>query len=379
MLDLAISAAVLAGTLAMIGHHIGSAPRAGGLSWVSGLLAAAATVPLVAWRRRPRAVFALTAAATALLEGLGYSIALPLGPTVALYLFAASRDERNPWTASGTGLVAGLFIADLVAVALATGAIPWIEFLHTGVPWAAAWFAGERTRLMRDQVAELRNRAVRAEREAEREQRLAVAEERARIARDLHDSVGHAVNLIAVRAGAARLRHDRDPKGSRRALEAIEEIARQIASETDQIVASLRDLDSDKSEMAAPLGLASVDALVADHAEAGLKVTVAAEGSPRPLPPAIDLAAYRILQEGLTNAARHGTGAARVELAYEEAALGLTVINPARDRVPPGESSGHGLIGMRERAGLLGGSLETERVNGSFRLYVRLPYVAARP
>jgi signal transduction histidine kinase len=374
LLDLAISAAALATTLAMLNHHAGWPPRPGELNWVSGLLAAAATLPLAAWRWRPRAVFALSASASALLGGLGYSIILPVGSTLALYLLAAGRDERNPWTAGSTAMVLGLFAADLAAIGLATRTMPWIEFLHIGMPWAAAWFAGERTRLLRDHLADLRDRALRAERDSERERRLAVIEERARIARDLHDSIGHAVNLIAVRAGAARLRHGRDPGAARRALEAIEGIAREIAGETDQIVATLRDPVLENDEIATPLGLASLQTLVAHHAAAGLDVAVATDGSPRPLSPAVDRAAYRILQEGLTNAARHGTGAASVELAYGESGLQLRVTNPAAHGSLPQETSGHGLIGMRERASLLGGRLDAERVNGSFRIRAELPY-----
>jgi signal transduction histidine kinase len=126
--------------------------------------------------------------------------------------------------------------------------------------------------------------------------------------------------------------------------------------------------------VAAPPRLASLQTLVAHHSAAGLDVTVDTHGSPRPLGPAIDLAAYRILQEGLTNAARHGTGAARVELAFGEAALRLTITNPVPDAGAGRTSGGHGLIGMRERATLLGGSLDAERSGGTFRLRAHLPY-----
>ena len=370
-----IAAVALAGSLAQLSHGgiAGSPPEPAELYWTSGLLAACSTVPLVGWRRAPRAVFAITASAIVLLGALGHSIAVPLGPTAALYLLAASRDDADPWARRSTGTVLGLFLAYLGATALGDDRFPWSELLHTGLAWSVAWFAGERTRLRREHIAELHERAVRADREAERERRLAVAEERARIARDLHDSAGHAINVIVVRAGAARMRHDEDPERSRAALEAIEEVARQTVAEIDQIVGTLRDR-TEHGDTPAPPGLASLQALVAHHSAAGLDVTVATAGLPRPLGAAVDVAAYRILQEALTNAARHGAGAARVELAFGDAALELTITNPVPNAGPRPTNGGHGLIGMRERASLLGGSLDTDRANGTFRLRADLPY-----
>src|ERR671914_1757141 len=247
----------------MLSRHGPTSLQAGprDLDWVGGVLAACSTVPLVAWRRAPRRVFALTASASVLMGGLGYSIAIPLGPTAALFLLAASRNDSDPWTRRHTGEVVALFGAYLAASALGDGSLPGGELLHTGLAWAGAWFAGERARLLHEHVADLNERAQRADREAERERRLAVAEERARIARDLHDSAGHAINVIAVRAGAARMRHHEQPERSRAALEAIEEVARQTVAEIDQIVGTLRDR-AENGETAAPPGLASLQTLV---------------------------------------------------------------------------------------------------------------------
>ncbi|MGH2745912.1 MAG: sensor histidine kinase [Thermoleophilaceae bacterium] len=372
---MAVAVAALVGSLALLSHGgVPGSDGSGELDWPGGLLAACSTLPLVAWRRAPRAVFALTASASVLMGGLGYSVGLPLGPTAALFLLAASRDDDDPWTRRNTGEVVSLFAAYLGATALAEGGFPGSALLHTGLAWAVAWFAAERTRLLHEHVAELHERAQRADREAERERRLAVAEERAKIARDLHDSAGHAINVITVRAGAARMRHDEDPERSRAALEAIEEVARKTVAEIDGIVGSLRDRGSENGEVAAPAGLASLGTLVAQHSAGGLDVTVATDGSPRPLGAAVDVAAYRILQEALTNAARHGTGTAQVELAFGEAALRLTISNTVSDGDSRRTSGGHGLIGMRERATLLGGSLGAERTNGAFRLHAELPY-----
>jgi signal transduction histidine kinase len=380
LLDVAIAAAALAGTLALL-RHGGAAPTRPGsreLDSIGVLLVACSTVPVVAWRRFPLGVFAVTAAAGALLAGLSYPVDLLVGPTLAVYLLAASRGGTSPWTGRTTATVVGLFVTYLGATAAAQGTFPGIELLHTGLAWAAAWFAGERTRLLREQVTELRTRAARAEREAETERLLAVAEERARIARDLHDSAGHAISVIAVRAGAARLRHHQDPDRSLVALQAVEELARQTVAEIDQIVGTLRERSPASGEADAPPGLASLDTLIAQHAAAGLAVTLDTSGTPRPLAAAADQAAYRILQEALRNAAKHGAGSASVILAYADPAVELTVTNPARGDGEPRSSGGHGLIGMRERATLLGGSLTAGHANGAFRVYATIPYAGQR-
>jgi signal transduction histidine kinase len=364
----------LAGSLAQLSRGgLGATQSgAGELDWTAGVLAACSAAPLLAWRRAPRGVFASTASACVLLGGLGYAIGLPLGPTVALYLLASSRDQQDPWTRRDSAMVISLFLAYLGATAAGDGGFPGSELLHAGLAWAVAWFAGERTRLLREQIGELRQRALRAEREGERERRLAVAEERARIARDLHDAAGHAINAIALRSGAARLR--RDPERSQATLEAIEELARKTVGEIDQIVGTLRDSGSGNGAVDAPPGLASLDTLVARHTAAGLDVSLAKEGEPRRLETAVDQAVYRILQEALTNAARYGAGAARVELAFGTTALELTVSNAASGESEQRENGGHGLIGMRERASLLGGSLEAGRTGGTFRVRAQLPY-----
>ena len=374
LIDAAIAALALAGSLALLsrGGLTDSPHAAGELDWTSGLLAACSTVPLLAWRRAPSVVFVLTGSASVLLAGFGYPLTVALGPAVALFLLAESRDAEHPWTRKSSGMVVALFGAYLVAAGFGDGGFPGSELFHTGLAWAVAWFAGERIRLRHREVTELRERALRAERERERERRLAAVEERARIARDLHDAAGHAISVIAVRAGTARLR--RDPERSQAALEAIEELARKTAAEIDQIVGTLRERGSDNGSVDAPPGLASLDTLVARHAATGLDVRVASEGKPRKLDGAVDRAAYRILQEALTNAARHGGGPAQVELAFGEASLHLTVSNPAPGGGAARPNGGHGLVGMRERATLLGGSLEIERAHGSFSVRASLPY-----
>jgi signal transduction histidine kinase len=219
--------------------------------------------------------------------------------------------------------------------------------------------------------------AARTEREAVRERRLAAAEERTRIARELHDSAGHAVNVILVQAGAARLLHDRDPEGSRRAITTIEEVARTTLGEIDQLVRALRDDNSadNSAVLPVPADPAALDELLEHHRASGLTIATDVRGQRGGLPHSVTWAAYRILQEALTNAARHGHGSADVAVWFAPDAVEITVTNPAGNGSPPG--GGHGIVGMRERATLLGGSLDARTDNGTFRLHARLPHTKA--
>jgi signal transduction histidine kinase len=237
--------------------------------------------------------------------------------------------------------------------------------------WGGTWLAGDRARLRAERMAELEDRAIRAEREAERERRLAAAEERTRIARDLHDSAGHAINVILMHAGAGRLQTGKDPDAAREAFGTIEEVARETVSEIDQLVRVLRE-DAANSGVEPPPGLAALETLAERHRSAGLAVTTTVRGERRSLPPHIDSSAYRIVQEALTNAARHGDGSAEVEVCFGADMLDITVTNPARS-VPATDTGGHGVVGMRERAAMLGGSVDTRADDGRYELRARLP------
>jgi signal transduction histidine kinase len=336
-------------------------------------LAALASLPLVARRRAPLVVFVFTAAASAVFFLLGYPEGPPVGPTVALYFVGLSRTESRARTALTLGLVAAIFAAHMTAFGIGRDTFPGGELLLGSLLWSGVWIAGDRTRLRRERMAALEERAVRAEREAERERRLAAAEERARIARDLHDSAGHAINVILVQAGAARLLQEQDPGRARAALETVEDVARDTIREIDRLVGALRD-DRAGGVVEPPRGLAALDALAERHRAAGLDVDVHVHGLRRTLPPGADQAAFRILQEALTNAARHGEGGtAEVDLAFGDEAVEITVTNPI---APEASLNGerHGLVGMRERAALLGGSIQVEATNGLFRVRALLPY-----
>ena len=375
LIDIELAVALFFGSL--VGFHA-ARPGSVQLNLVYVVLAGCSTIPLSLWRYFPLGVFAITAAASVALVGIGYLIDVPLGLTAALYLLTTSRGRESPRTRRTTIIVVALLFTYLGVETAGQTSFPAIVVFHTALVWAIAWFAGERTRLRSDQIAGFRERALSAEREARRERLLAVAEERARIARDLHDSAGHAISLIAVRAGAARLRYHKDPNRARPALEAIEELARQTVGEIDQIVGALRESDPPSGVVEAQASLASLPTLIAHRAATGLEVDFDVSGPQRSLGAAADQAAYRIIQEALTNAARHGRGSASVKLAFGETAVQLTITNPVLANRQP-QPDGHGLIGMQERATLLGGSLHAECTNSTFCVRAWIPYGSERP
>lgn len=371
-LDVAVALAALALTLVVLGleHNADHALDTRGV-----LLAAIAALPLVAHRRSPLAVFAITTAASATLNGLGYAVGPPFGPTIALFYVAA--DERTRSRVRETAVVVlGLFLAHILSTAAAHSGFPTSPVLFGIVVWGGAWMIGDQVQQRRRRRLDAAERLRRAERDVERERRLAAAEERTRIARDLHDSAAHAINVILVQAGAARLLQQRDPDGARTALTTIEDVARETIGEIDLLVRGLRDGSAEAVEP--PTGLAALGTLVERHQVGGLEVRVQVVGEPRPLAAGVDQSAYRILQESLTNAARHGDGSADVELRYTASDLRLTVRNP----LGPGAAApgtGHGILGMHERAALLGGELEAGVGEGEFTVAARLPYGEERP
>ena len=374
--DAALAVAVFALSLGLLAAGGGDAAgEHGHVDAPAVLLTALASLPLVARRVEPLGVFVLTGLATAVLRGIAEPAGPPLGPTVALYFLAADSDESRASARLVLPLAAALIGAHVAAIALNGGGFFGTPIAFGAVVWGGAWLAGDRARLRHERMAELEQRALRAEREAERERRLAAAEERTRIARDLHDSAGHAINVILVHAGLGRMRAEHDPS-ARETFETIEDVARHTVADIDQLVGALRE-DGSGHDVEPPPGLAALETLAQRHRAAGLDVSIAESGDRRPLPPSVDRGAYRILQEALTNAARHGNGSAEVDIAFGPDALVITVANPIRaDLATRDTGGGHGLVGMRERAALLGGSLETTVRDGRFSVQARLPLTA---
>jgi signal transduction histidine kinase len=355
-------------TLMLASGGVSSDEEARSLDLLGVVLAALASLPLLARRRYPLAAFAATAIPSAAIAALDYPPGPPIGPTVALYFVGFSGGRSRSSGRVTAAVVFLLFIVHVAAAGFGRDQLPVVPVLFGALTWGGAWVLGDRVRLRRERIAELEERTRRAERETERERQLAAAEERTRIARDLHDSAGHAINVILVHAGAARLLAEKDPARSQTALGTIESVARETLREIDQLVRALREDEN----MVEPPGLAALDTLVKRHRDAGLDVDVIVNGAQRPLGPAVDQAAYRILQESLTNALRHGNGGAKIALTYAGDALEIGVTNSSRNDGPV--AAGHGIVGMRERASLLGGDVSFESVNGLFRIRARLPY-----
>lgn len=244
-----------------------------------------------------------------------------------------------------------------------------VSSLFVLIPWGA----GLALRRHRRQAAELRELARQLEQEREERARAAVVEERTRIARELHDVVAHSVSVIAVQADAAEAALARDPDRSREPLRVIKETAREALVEMRRLLGILRQAESEIG-LAPPPGMSQLGSLVEQTRRAGLPVELAVEGQERPLPAGIDLSAYRIVQEGLTNVRKHA-GAARawVKVRYGDRELELAVLD---DGTPAAKANGpgHGLVGIQERVALLGGELHVgRRAEGGYELRARLP------
>jgi signal transduction histidine kinase len=326
------------------------------------LLIAAACIPLV-WRRRaPIGTLVVTAIATAAFPLFGYGEGLTaLALIVAAYTAAAHCDRGPvlivvfPFT-----LAAGLSI-----LLIASDPRGWLE-------WAAILMILVGLPLLFGRIAYNRRRRIR--RDLEWVARDAVGEERARIARELHDVVAHAMGVMVVQAGAARVVIERDPASAANALQRIEDTGRTGLAEMRRLVGILQ--TDDEAALEPQPGLDQLDELLERMRETGLPVEATLEGTQRHLPPGVDLTAYRVVQEALTNALKHGEGArARVLLRYCDDALELEIADDGRGPPPDGtHTPGHGLIGMRERVDLFGGSLETgERRGGGFVVRATIP------
>jgi len=267
-----------------------------------------------------------------------------------------------------------------VAVGLASVAIAGIPdastsgLLLSGAVYAGAYLFGSSVRNRRLYLGEVEARTAELERERDEQARRAVADERLRIAQELHDVVAHSMGVIAVQAGVGAHVIDRDPIEAKRSLEAIADTSRSTLTEIRRILGVLRG-DGAAAYQPAP-GLADLDRLVREFEVAGLPVTVTVEGSPHPLPPVVDLTAYRIVQEALTNTLKHaGPARATVLVEHGPGEVRLRITDDGRGVNGTSPDGGHGLLGMRERVGVHGGSLVAgPKVGGGFDVVAILPY-----
>ena len=346
------------------------------------LFAAAALamcVPL-AWRRRAPigvlvAVFVPLVAIAIAGERLDSAyIMLVLLVAFATVGITCERRRAGAGLALGLALLLLLLAIERTAATGGDDAPPLGDFFFLagilGIVWALA--VGLRERSLR--AGELEQRADRLEHEREERARAAVAAERARIARELHDIVAHSVSVIAVQTGSMRrrLRHERPQEAEE--LAAVEQIARQALAEMRRMLGLLR-IDDEAPALAPQPSIEQVSRLVEDARRTGLAIELDVAGEARPLPPGVDLAAYRIVQEALTNVLKHaGRARVRVGVRFGERELDLEVTDDGRGASAVDHDGGQGIVGMRERVALYGGSLAAgPGSDGGFAVRARLP------
>jgi signal transduction histidine kinase len=253
------------------------------------------------------------------------------------------------------------------------------DFLFAPLLFAIGWLAGYALRERAAQAEAAEQRATYAEREREAAARIAVAEERARIARELHDVVAHAVSVMVLQIGAVRHQLPHTLEEDRDALRRVEQAGRTALAEMRGLLGAMRH-DGDRLELSPQPGLDALDSLLEEVGHAGLAVRLHVDGDPIPLPRAVDLSAYRIVQEGLTNVLKHARAShADVTVRYRSDELQIEVRDDGRGAVTT-DGLGHGLIGIRERVKIYGGEMTTgTAAGGGFILSTRLPVSGERP
>jgi len=248
--------------------------------------------------------------------------------------------------------------------------------------FAIAWVIGDNLRTRRAYLAELEARAARLEREREEKAERAVLDERTRIARELHDVIAHNVSVMVVQASAGEELFDSDPQRARESLSAVASTGRAALAELRRLLGVTRaeEDDAQRASYTPQPGIDHLDELLRQVRETGLAVELSVLGEPRALPEGVGLCAYRIVQEALTNTLKHADAShAAVRVRYVADALELQVLDDGGGAAAVnGESSGHGLIGMRERVALFGGELFTRSRDGhGYEVRARIPFEAA--
>lgn len=367
--DAALAAAVfLVGVLArVVGRGAG-----GDMFPVELALGAMTALPLVGRRRWPVPVVAITtvgaSASMAVADGRSPFVVAVI---VAVYTVGVATDRRT------TAATAGAAAVTLAGMAAWLSGGLWPEpHIFALVAWTGmAAAVGDAVRSRRAYIAGVVERARRAEQSREEEARRRVAEERLRIARELHDAVAHHIAVVNVQAGVAGHVLVSDPEAAQEALEHVRRATGTVLEELTAMLGVLRDPDGIVSPTQPVPGLAQLEELIGSFGASGLQITYSVTGRPRPLPATVELVAYRIVQETLTNAHKYGTGEVSVDLAHRPGVLEIDVRNRRNADGPvPTDGSGHGLLGMRERAAAVGGTLlAAPEPNGRYRVQATLP------
>jgi signal transduction histidine kinase len=368
--DLAMALVVYAATL--ITTVTGPPPWHGQLDAAALLTAGVACGALVVRRRWPFPMLLVSAVAAEVYLAMhdGHEGTLVLAaPLIALYTVADTANRRRALTIGGSAVLALGVLHVLIKPESWAGA----ENVALAALGALAVAAGDASRNRRAYLTEVEERARRAEHDREEQARRRVTEERLRIARDLHDALGHQLALINVQAGVTAYVAGDQPAPVLQALTSIRQASRTALHELRDTIGLLREPGEPLAPTEPTIGLAALDDLVASFRGCGVDITVDVEGAVRELAPAADRTAYRVVQESLTNVCKHAAPAtARLCLAYRPTELHITVDD---DGARPGEATtGHGITGMRERAVAVGGSLSAgPRPGGGFRVHATLP------
>jgi signal transduction histidine kinase len=343
-------------------------------TWWSPLLVLASTVPL-AWRRRwPVAVLAAVSIPECVLQATEMIGAGFINVLIAAYSLGAYVKGRRLWVA---GTISSACLIGFVAVGVAIDGVEVEALISTSVLYLGSIILGDNMRRRRERAEELVERAERAERERELLAAQQVRQERTRIAREMHDVVAHSLSVMIIQAGAARRQVRTNPDQATESLESIEATGREAMHEMRRILGVLRDDGSGRGEAdgrAPQPSLGSLDDLVA--ASPDLPVTIHTDGDLATLPAAVELSAYRIVQEALTNVRRHAGPVRRVDVRVERSEHGLVVEvdDDGRGASVQACDPGFGLIGMRERVGVFGGRLDAgPRPGGGWRVRATFP------
>jgi signal transduction histidine kinase len=371
--ELLIAVMAIAGMLELlIGYDNPGAPSTS--LWFTVPAIGVLVSPLFLRRRFPfggPATYFVLAGALAFVDGLLVPFVASLGVVGLAAAFMLGYLRNRLQAAVGLILTVGSLVLIVYKI---PGAQTVSQFVFIPIRFAATWVAGYAVRVHSEQAEAAEVRADQAERDRETAARIAVAEERARIARELHDIVAHAVSVMVLQVGAVRHKLPDTASDARDALKSVEKAGRTALAEMRRLLSAMR-REGDEAELVPQPGLEALDVLVKDVSRAGLPVQLHVDGQPFPLPRGIDLSAYRILQEGLTNALKHSRATnANVRVLYRPDELQLEVRDDGKGS-STSDGIGHGLVGIRERVKLYGGDMTAGPASeGGFVLSTRLPF-----